>query len=94
MEEPRDPMSLPNSVLELLASHEAAARHAGLHPHTMRRQIETAVEAYRRAVASGDAAAIAEAEDDAIRRAAEAMAQLAQAAVRLLEEERRRQPTR
>ena len=80
-------MSLSTGVLSILAEHGNAARDAGLHPHTMRRQLETAVDAYRRAVAAGDAVAIAESEERVNRLAADAAVKLAKAAIRLLEEE-------
>jgi len=87
-----DPMSLPNAVLTLLTEHPDAVLHAGLHAHTMRRTIETLIEAHRRAVASGELAAITAAEAEAVRVSADFMGKLAQAAVRLLEEELRRRP--
>ena len=86
-----DPMSLPTGALAILADHEDAARHAGLHPHTMRRTLETAIERYRQAMGSGDAAAISEAKERAIGLAAEIVAKLAAGAVRLLEGTRERE---
>ena len=86
MDEPDDPMSLVNGVLAILAEHEDAARYAGLHVHTMRRQLETAVAVYARAAASADPKATAEAHDAMNRRAADAMKLLVEASVRLLEE--------
>lgn len=91
--EEEDPMSLASGVLAILTDHENAARHGGLHAHTMRRQLETIVAAYETAVALGDAVAIAEAEGAVGRRAAEFMVQLAQASIRLLEEEANRRPS-
>jgi hypothetical protein len=90
MGEPDEPLSLVNGVLSILAEHENAARHGGLHVHTMRRQLETAVAAYLRAAESGDAGAIAEAYGAMNRRAADAMKQIAEASMRLLREEKER----
>jgi len=85
-----DPMSLAKAVLTLLTGHPDAVLRAGLHGHTMRRTLETRIEAHRRAVASEDLAAIQAAEAEAVRVAADFMGKLAQAAVRLLEAERDR----
>ena len=82
---PEDPLSLPNGVLAILADHEDAAREAGLKPYLMRRSVETAVEAYRRAVVSGDAKSIAAAEETMLQRSTRCAEQLAQGAVRLLQ---------
>jgi len=89
-EEPTNPLSLANGVLAILAGHENAALQAGLHVHTMRRQLEAAMTTYRRAVASADPAAIAEAHGAMNRRAADAMQLLLQASMRLLTEEKER----
>ena len=84
----KDPMSLANSVLAILAQHEDAARDAGLHPHALRGQVETSVAKYENAVRSGDVAAIEEAEEVATQLAADVSLRLAHAAIRLLERER------
>ena len=90
MDEPNDPLSLVNGVLAILTQYEDAARHGGVHVHTMRRQLEAAMTTYRRAVASADPAAIAEAHGAMNRRAADAMQLLLQASMRLLTEEKER----
>jgi len=90
MDEPNDPLSLVNGVLAILTQYEDAARHGGVHVHTMRRQLETAAAAYRRATESGDAGAIAEAHEAMNRRAADALREIAEASMRLLREEQGR----
>lgn len=86
----KDPMSLSNGLLVLLEQHEDAARDAGLHPHTLRGQVETSVAKYENAVRAGDAAAIEQAERTMILLAADVSMKLAHAAIRLLEQERGR----
>ena len=86
MADRRDPMSLANRVAAILVAHEDTARDAGLHPHTMRRELETAVEAYRQAVSSNAIATMRATEERANALAADIALSLAHAAIRLLEE--------
>lgn len=87
MAEVEDPISLANRVVAMLDAHDEAFRDAGLHPHELRRQIETSLRAYRQAVAAKQAAAIAAAEHRLDRMAADVALRLAHAAIHLLKEE-------
>jgi acyl-CoA reductase-like NAD-dependent aldehyde dehydrogenase len=90
MTESRDPTSLVNGVLSILDAYEQAALQGGVHVHTVRRQLETALAAYRHAAESGDTRATEEAREAMNRRAADALKRLAEASMLLLTEERDR----
>jgi hypothetical protein len=62
-----DPMLLAKRVLAVPREHGDAVIHAGLHGHTMRRTLETWIEAHRLAVGSGNLAANEAAEGEANR---------------------------
>jgi hypothetical protein len=89
-----DPMLLAKRVLAVPREHGDAVIHAGLHGHTMRRTLETWIEAHRLAVGSGNLAANEAAEGEANRVEAGFMRELAAGAVRLFEEQARRRSKR